>query len=142
MFHLASPWVLALVLLLVLLVKHFVIERLLQTDYAVTHSQSQGWVGALLTNCAINAIVDVIVLFFFTSLFWVVILALADAAFLYGLGYWKKRRRVPELTKKDLIGVYHGIAVMHSTWYAAVAGVVLKHLFPNSLAIKLVSAVL
>lgn len=124
----------AFTLISALIFKYYAVEWILKTNYAETATVGQGWVGALLTNVALNALLTFAILFLFTGFVGAIVFAVIDALVHYLLGYWKKRSHLPNVTAKDLISVYNMANFLHTSSYVGIVGIVLKYVFPHSAA--------
>jgi hypothetical protein len=136
-----SVWAIALTLLFAFLLKDWLVGLILKTNLAISDTANQGWVGALITNAALNGVLTFVLLFLFAGFWWSIVFAVVDFIFHYVLGYWKKRGHLPNVTASSLLNIYNSASFLHSTSYVGIIALVIKYIFPTSEAAKIVAGV-
>lgn len=109
-----------LLLLILLLTKHFLLDFPFQTPYMLRKSQPTGWFIPLLSHAGAHALATTVLLLLFVPAEFALLIGLAEFTAHYTIDYWKARKAKAEFGSAKF-WTYLGLdQLLHNFTYIAI----------------------
>ena len=121
-------WLNAIIFVLCFMLKHYLTEKIEQQDWYQAQTAGRGWTGLLNAISALNGALTFVIFFFFIGMFWSCVLAGIDLACHWLAGYYKNKKRLPNITAEKFLTAAKLIRGFHATTYVGFIIYVLEFL--------------